>query len=494
MNQTSDFKERLFFPILLVASVSVFPTVLLYARNIGMIPFTYALPFLAAFFALGLLAYGVSRLILHCRSKAGLLAAALMAIFLNFGLLDRVIPALRFTRSAYVLCGLGCLAAAAGIWLILRRLKNEIASVLCMAFGLVFAGLVVINALTCGIQVLSQRKQVSFGPTPQADRILSAFQAVEPQDLPNIYLLVFDEYAGPWELESYYHFDNSDFYEYLQQHGFSVSENSTNYMVDTMYCMADLVNLQHLHPKGYQEQMLRNQIHTGVLYEGLKSLGYTLYSTDGDDMSRLKNPIPDLHGVGAPTAANGDTYIKVFLNNTAAFILYDNIERAVYQQRTSHPDAVNMIMNYYATADFSDSATFHLGYICSPHGAFFFDDEGNRIDTPDDPYGNFNWTDKNIYLGQLQYVNTLIERAVDNILSQDPDSIILLMSDHGARNHGQYGNSDVTDDLASNILMAVYFRGQNADWIQGLSGVNVLRTLCNKTFGTDFEMLDYWNP
>ena len=92
-----------------------------------------------------------------------------------------------------------------------------------------------------------------------------------------------------------------------------------------------------------------------------------------------------------------------------------------------------------------------------------------------------------------------MERIVEDIQKNDPDALIILMSDHGARYpHWQvdhYGakayDASVETLYMQNILNCVYYQGKEMD-IEGKSGINTLRIVLNEIFMTNYEMLD--NP
>jgi hypothetical protein len=51
-------------------------------------------------------------------------------------------------------------------------------------------------------------------------------------ELPNVYYYLYDEYAGPKCLEYFYEYDNSAFYEALENRGFQCSMDSYNTQSD----------------------------------------------------------------------------------------------------------------------------------------------------------------------------------------------------------------------------------------------------------------------
>ena len=141
----------------------------------------------------------------------------------------------------------------------------------------------------------------------------------------------------------------------------------------------------------------------------------------------------------------------------------------------------------------SDSKpTFTFAYAECPHEYFTFDADGNRIAKEDET----NWKDKSIYLNQYKYITKCMERIVEDIQKNDPDALIILMSDHGARYpHWQvdhYGakayDASVETLYMQNILNCFYYKGEKLD-IEGMTSINTWRTVLNTYFGTDYEML-----
>jgi len=89
---------------------------------------------------------------------------------------------------------------------------------------------------------------------------------------------------------------------------------------------------------------------------------------------------------------------------------------------------------------------------------------------------------------------------VTEIIKNDPNSIIILQSDHGYRYPDflkNLYNIDIYDmsvesPYMRNILNAVYYQGQFID-IDNYSGINTVRTVLNKLLNTDFEMIEQPN-
>ena len=136
----------------------------------------------------------------------------------------------------------------------------------------------------------------------------------------------------------------------------------------------------------------------------------------------------------------------------------------------------------------TDGPTLTLGYVQCPHTYFYYDADGRRFDAAH----GVDWADPQYYLGYLQYANSRILGAVDQILEHDPTAVIILQSDHGARTtyhqetQGLIEESSAEDVMfQKNILNCVYLGGKFLD-ISGLSGINTLRTVLNTVYGTDY--------
>lgn len=128
--------------------------------------------------------------------------------------------------------------------------------------------------------------------------------------------------------------------------------------------------------------------------------------------------------------------------------------------------------------------TFTLAYFCLPHSPFIVDEEGREVGLGG-YVGSESWSNKDYYLGQFKYTTSkLMLPILDTIVTDDPDAVIILMSDHGAR-----GTPGVTWEMKTNSLNTVYYRGQDME-IEGLSNVNTLRTVLNRLFSLDYEMVD----
>ena len=80
-------------------------------------------------------------------------------------------------------------------------------------------------------------------------------------------------------------------------------------------------------------------------------------------------------------------------------------------------------------------------------------------------------------------------KIVENIVSNDSDSVIMLMSDHGARGNDDY-SVDMPLEYKINPLNAVYFRGESGEGLDGTSTLHTLRSLLERMFEIQLDPLE----
>ena len=226
--------------ILLCCMAALLPSLMLYFPNMDEIPFTGMLPFFGIMIAVGLLAWGVMFLITRRKGLAAVAAAVCLLALLNVG---RLVP---YIHDYYPLIGLKVilpvvLVILAAVVFGLSRLKeeflNDAAKVLCLALAAFL--------LTTAVPQFFRSQEPEEDP---AEAVVAEYDLTpaEGTDRPNIYWIISDEYAGLEELDKYYHYDNSPFYNTLRSMGFAVSDNSHNWSSNTFNVLLDTLSLRYV--------------------------------------------------------------------------------------------------------------------------------------------------------------------------------------------------------------------------------------------------------
>ena len=117
-----------------------------------------------------------------------------------------------------MLGGCALVLLAIGVLLLVKKWRCHVPLVLLT----VMFGVLCLVSGVMAVPKLGRPEKKPPEPEPvQAQRAPEANQ-------PNVYLFLYDEYSGPEGLTYFYNFDNSPFYEALEQRGFSCSDDSYN--------------------------------------------------------------------------------------------------------------------------------------------------------------------------------------------------------------------------------------------------------------------------
>lgn len=475
--------KRILFPLISLVLVCLYPCAFQYFRNASEARPGDMVPMLAIFLGMALGAFLISLLIFRKIPQAGLFASVAMFFATNSGLfkglLKRAIPGF---RGLYVLVILGILLLL--LMLLLLKKKKFPALELCQVLVILFGVLTLVSMIPA---LPTLWKQITFQKNPGT---IDVSDVTLQGDKPNVYYLLVDEYGGTENLTRYYDYDNHEFLDYLRQKGFNISNTTENTeSIWTMTLVPNLLNLDYM-----VEDTSENKsayMDKSNLVEIFRGSGYQV------------NLIDHVNFVG--TSGCRVLSPRQYPDSISKYLFRNSVLSQIPQLRRKMDQILGLPNEFEeaktlqtlfglmeSAADYvEDSPTLTVSYVQCPHYPFLFDAEGNI--KPSKP----NFQDKSIYLGQLQYVTSVLEQSVQNILDQDPDSIIVIQSDHGARYPGQmllyHGGPDYDPVLETpymqNALDCVYVRGEKLD-IEGLSGINTLRTVLNSQFGTDLPMLE----
>jgi hypothetical protein len=459
-------------------TVSLYPCLFQYSTNLPESRFGDAMLFFGIFLGIGLLLFLVLGLILRRIEAAGCLAAIFLLVVMNYGLLITAAKSwVSGFRGLYLLTILGVLLGGLTLLVWRKKLSCHVPLIL---LGLMFSALCLVMGITAVPKLLHAETAEPQGEQPEP-------VAATEEDLPNVYYYLYDEYCGPESLRYYYDYDNSGFYEALEDRGFTCSGSSYNKeSLATVRLVPDLYDLGYDVSPYFQS----NDGRSPRLYQVFSQMGYRINLVSHNDFLDTDGAT-SLITDQASDSICVYLYENSFLPNTPLASFLERLPqlRASYQYESMLQEALDTMET--AWQDAQDGPTLTLGYVQCPHSWFVYNADGNPVPEED----HLNWGDPQYYLGQLEYTNQRILQAVDQIQKNDPTAIIILQSDHGARLSSHLTElydapyDEETDTLPQqNILNCVYVPGKDLE-IEGLSGINTLRTLLNQVYGMDYEML-----
>lgn len=475
-------------PLLSMVAVCVFPCVVMYSRNADEAPASTMLPFMAAFLINALVFFLIGLLFFRNASRSAFFTDAAMLVVINFCLVSRQIKELLpFWHDRYLLILAGILLLA--LFILFMRKKPDLRAG-CILVLVGFGAVTVMNLIMAVPAILGSR-EARRGPGPEAGSPPPQFLS---EERPNVYFFLFDEYGGYENLLTYYDYDNTPFLTELESRSFNVSRTSHNTeAVATDTIVPNLLNLDYVvrvEESGHKKAVLRDN-----------TFLYRMFHENGYDVNII-NHVDYL----------GTSGMKVLTKNQTRRTISEYLMRnSIYNKS----ELLRWLMEYYFTMDYGahylegfrnamdaglncwqeaqEHPTLTIGYYQFPHSPTMVGRNGEELDYTH----GWDWANKDLYLGQVEYCNKFILELVDTITANDPNALIFLMSDHGNRyaihmmQIGAWTEYDphVENPLMQNILNCVYYQGRSFP-IEGETGINTLRLVFSEVFGMDMPPIE----
>ena len=466
--------------------VVLYPCLFMYFQNVAEGNFKEIFTAVRLFLALAALIYGISYLLMRDVTKAALYCNLAMLVAMNFRTILAYIQCVIPQLKAIVLC-IFVVIVFSVLLIIFIKAKLQEAENFCKILGIVFGILIIFNFVMAVPSIAEKcNKTVIVYDT---DITKAKFE-----NKPNVYFLIYDEYAGFYGLEHYYDYDNQKFADALAMAEVNFSRMSRNKeSIFTSTIVPNLLNLDYVATdEGYTVDNVA-LTENAQMYQMFKHNGYQI---------NMINHLGFLYSAGCNvlnTDIKGDDLSTFILEKS----IFEDINKLILrlQNKLTAADTDYLSRNYATIRTLEECAeyishlkpTFTIGYIQMPHTPFFFREDGTHV--PEEMWND--WANKDLYLGNLKYTSDHIIRVIENIKEKDPEALLIIQSDHGVRyphmleeaqGYPEY-DPEVEEAYMQNILNLVYYKGKVYD-IEGLSGVNTLRFMFNEVLGTEFEMIE----
>ncbi len=314
---------------------------------------------------------------------------------------------------------------------------------------------------------------------------------------PDVYYLLFDEYPGYNSLQSAFGFKNDSLYSFLQANGFKILPTFSNYNF-TIFSMSSIFNMQYVNDDYNHQHQLVNQrdfrnrfteIKNAEVFSIFNSMGYQLKNYSVFDVGKQVCVDPDKSFL--------PVHSKVLTNKMFHNRLRKNIgwwfNGTLLQQAFSNTDPIynadainNNIISLVnkSVAEKSGKPTFCYAHLTMPHAPYFRDSSGTLINKNNLA---IDLTDTRHFLSYLKYTNTVMSAMVKNIVQQNPQAIIVVMSDHGFRDYNHHKELHLP---SFDNICAVRFPDKNfLPYKDSLSSVNFLRYVFNSQYGQQIPYL-----
>ncbi len=402
---------------------AAFPILYLYGDNAWVLNLASLKMPLGYSLLVAALVYGLFDLLRRNSTSASLSAAAFMLFYFTYGWLYRLLlkpdrfPVYQFTLLPLVI------AAAIYTGLFISRLKPSIAVPLQNVLLVIFVTLVVYNLVVIApveVQKAQQEKTAPIAVTGASHQAGKQF--------PDIYYVIFDEFAGFPANSAYFHSDTIDQFEtFLQQDHFFVAANSRAVTINTQTEMASRLNL-HQYYLSDDTALTNAVLDNNKVMQVLKSYGYTTAVLN----MFFQGIHADYNLPYDPQQVSGmatDQFKQTFFGDTM-FEAFSDYFTSTTAAEEKQRDLILYTLNQTTNLPNLKSPKFVYTHLLLPHEPYIFDQNGNLL-PPEDNYDN------HFYQGQYEYTTKLAEELVTKLLAQaDPANppVIILQSDEGARN------------------------------------------------------------
>lgn len=307
----------------------------------------------------------------------------------------------------------------------------------------------------------------------------------DPDNLPDVYLIILDMYGREDALQAYYNYDNHEFVSQLEALGFYVASCGRSNYSKTIMSLPSQLNMDYI------SNLLEDVNHEKLVYilknsavkRALEEIGYTSIAFD-TGTNWINIDTSDIF-IDRPPEILGtvlEEFEELFLKTTIVRPLFDyadSLDRASFHFFETYVEMkaqrIRIMLDHLKLAPEMDGPKFVYAHILAPHPLHVFNPDGSV---------NLNARTVDDHVGlpiQLDYINPQILEIVKNIIDQsDIEPVIILEGDHG------FG-----DLYATSPLIAIYLPNDGrAQLYPSISHVNTFRVIFNSYFGTGFPILE----
>ncbi|MBO9635969.1 MAG: sulfatase-like hydrolase/transferase [Chitinophagaceae bacterium] len=473
---------------LMVLLLPVFFVLHGYAANTGFIRFGNTLPLYLSLITASVILYLLFRVLLKDAAKAGLFTVYCMGFYLFFGAIYDFLKAyspIAFLWKYSVLLGL-FLVIALVLFIWLRHTKKQLNRTMLFInlLLLIFIGVDLVTIAWTGKKndTHSSGTNIIAAGTPK----------------PNIYLLLFDEYSSSHALKEYYQFDNSGLDSFLTSQGFHLFPNSRSNYPETSFSMASCLNMDYLpwvkrgmEIKREHYQRCADEIRNNEVTRLLSSNGYEIVNQSIFNLKDHPTPVSQRWLHTDTRLITEETLLDRLCNEFGWFFsryawLRTILPVTSYEEQMQNNDKLLAAVLHGSTQK-TATPRFIYGHFLLPHFPYYKDKDGNIYP---DSIVHAVMAEKlpplPKYLEYVQYANTEIKKLIMGIRQNDPQAVVIFLSDHGYR-------WTVPVKQFSHVFPnqnALYLpSGNYANFHDSLTNVNQFRILFNTLFNSKFPVL-----
>ncbi len=463
-----------------------------FTENFGFINFWDVLILAITYIIAGIILFLLFLIVFKKRAKAALAASFIMAFYLFFGAIQDFCKAHIAGLNKYSVL-LPLFVIVLGVLIVYLKKSNGSFSKLNLFLNSLFLIYIIVDI---GALVyknfdppLNKLSTYSFAKE-------NNYQPCNDCPKPDIYFLLFDEYASSVSLKKHFNYDNSALDTFLIEQGFHIQQKSRSNYNFTPLSMASMLNMAYLTGidpaeisiEDYarcSELIKKNAVINFLSFLGYEIVNFSIFDLAGNPSLINQNILP----LKTKLIADGTLFNRIqkdllWMVVTGKYQIKWLADRVFYDNMHNNETFINELEGSSATS--SVRPRFFYVHLYMPHSPFYFDKNGKAKES-DVIYKESKEINTGAYLEYVTYANARIRELISTIEKNTKrQAVIIFMGDHGFR------KPTIDNDKTH------YFENQNAIYFpaddyhlfyDSVSGVNEFRIIFNSLFRQNFPLL-----
>ena len=463
-----------------------------YAENFGNITIANCLLLLVAYTGAAALLYFIFLFFLGDYIKAALMATYLFAFYCFYGAIHDFLKAHTQYLYKYSVLLSSFLIGFILLFIFLKRTRHVFFRTT-LFINLLLLSYLVADGINIGWKMIH--------PNPNRLSVYSfakndVYTYCKACPRPDIYFLLFDEYASSLSLREKYNYDNGDLDSFLIRSGFHIQTKSRSNYNFTPFSMSSILNMSYLggiDPEActaddyaYCTNLIRNNEAIRFLsFQGYDIVNYSVFDLAGNP-SRVDQSFLPLK-----SKLITDRTLFAYIRKDIGWMLYTGrfeikwlTQNTLLSQVANNNKFIELVKKESALKQ--DKPRFVYMHLYMPHPPFFFD-KNNKLKDESTIYRESRDITLQPYLDYLPYTNSRIKELISAIQRQTGgNAVIIFMGDHGFR-------LKTTEKHPEHFFQnqnAIYFPDKDYHLLNdSVTGVNQFRIIFNKLFRQDIPPL-----
>lgn len=468
----------------------------------GLITWSYILEYAGYYIGLSLVLFGIGKLLLKTNPKAAIWTSILLTIFFFFGAFHDFVKTSTFFSiiSSYsILLPLILVIIIVSAIVLKRNKKQQVRMTAYLNAVLLFLVLLELQVTIYQLAThKTQKNNLTYGTVLPELQIASLPDSLKP----DIYFILFDEYASTKSLKKYLDYDNSSLDSLLTQKGFYVAAHSSSNYNATPHSLASTLNLQYLNAEleGYlytpsislkaQQTIDESFFPTALATAGYKLINNSIFNFSGTESLREPFFNFDIKNILMLETLWGRIEKDIWWNVSLRLFTGEEIDKKITKRALvrRNQSMANIHNTFRQLKEQQAQPVFLYTHLILPHDPYIYTKDGNirTLSTHDHEPGK---TKDSLYTQQVQYANILID-SIASLAIHTPSKrpkVVVIAGDHGYRN---FKSADKIREKEFANLISIYFSDQNYTMLHdSMSSVNIFRVISNKYFQAKLPLL-----